>query len=102
MKSRPRLVDPRFIAPKWTEPLRLLFILRGFPKIAGIAVKHTCHMISARAVGTESNRFLSGSHGILVSALKQACIAQCHVCLIAVRVDCQSTSCALQCRFVGC
>ena len=45
VKPRPRLVGHRFITTKRTEPLRLLFIVGGFSKIAGVAVRHTRHMI---------------------------------------------------------
>src|SRR5258705_13618374 len=59
-------------------------------------------MIGARAVGAERNRLLSGSHGIVVATLKQARIAQRDIRRIAVRVDRQGTSRALQCRLVAC
>src|SRR6516165_11118222 len=67
VKPRPRLVDLRFIASKWAESLRLLFIVNGLAEIAGIAVKHTCHMIGACVAGAEGNRLLSGSQGIVVA-----------------------------------
>src|SRR5262249_23788049 len=78
------------------------FIVGGLAEIAGIAVKHACNMIVARAAGADSNRLLACSHGIVVATLKQARITQRRVSLIAVRVDRHSTSRALQGRFVGC
>src|SRR5262245_28021237 len=87
MKPRPRLVDSRFSAVERTEPLRLFFIVGGFAEIAGVAVKHACHMIDAGAAGGGSNRLLACSHGIVVATLKQARIAERYVSPIAVRVD---------------
>src|SRR5580704_17012100 len=102
VKSRPRLVDPRFMAAKRSEALRLLFIVSGLAEIAGVAVKHACHMIVARAAGADSNRLLACSHGIVVAVLKQARIAERYVSHIAVRVNCESFHCAFQRCVIGC
>src|SRR5262249_22118196 len=100
MKSRPRLLDHRFIAAERAEPLRLLFVLGGFPEIACIALKQARHMIDARVARAEGDRLLPTSHGLVVATLKQARVTQYHVCVRAVRVDFQSTSRTLKCRFV--
>src|SRR5829696_8134859 len=102
MKPHPRLVGPRFVAAKVTEPLRLFCIPDGFSQIAGIAMNHAGDMVGARRAGGENNRLLSGSQGIVVPTLTQANVTQRHVCYVAIRVDCQSMSRVLQCRFVGC
>src|SRR5204863_3232551 len=92
VKSCPRLVHHTLVAAKRAKPLRLLFILGGLPKIASIAVKHSCHVVGARAVWAEGNRLLSGSYGIVVAALKQTRITERRVSLLAVRGNLQNAS----------
>src|SRR5262245_37765625 len=69
VKPRPCLVDSRFIAAERAEPLRLLFMLGVLPEIAGIAVKHACHVVGARTAGTDSDRLLACNDGIVVATL---------------------------------
>jgi hypothetical protein len=77
--TSPRLVDPRFITIKRAKPLRLLFVLGGFPEIARVALNHSGYMVGVRTVWAEGNRLCSGNQRIIMAALKQASIAYSQV-----------------------
>jgi len=82
--------------------LSLLFVTHRRLEIAGISVIHSRHVIGVGAARAEGDRLLSGSHSLVMPALKIAHIANGEISLAIAGIGGKGAIGAVQCCLKGC